>query len=393
MNRCTALFCAVVMAVSPIGVRAEKQDKNLGYARGIVAFEKKHNGIKDGSSLLSGDIAKDAGTDSSDWLAIAALRYGLEDSTGEYFKAWETYIVNSYAENDGLDEVKATEWHRAVLTSLALGFDPTDIQGIDLLADGTYERDEKHPLDEQGLNGKIWALIALDSCDWKISDDAELSRAELVNDIISAQHEDGGFSLDGTVQESDPDITAMAVQALAPYRGCMEVSEAAEKALDELASQRGSLSSCESVAQCVCALCCMGIDPEKDERFAGITEELYSYACDDGGFAHEKGGASSEVASAQTLIALCSLDRLEKGERPIYDFIPERPAPLQEGTLAEVTAAKDLNTECPIKDADPMTLEKGMSPVKMMVTGIIVAVVAAAFVAGGMFRKRKEITK
>ena len=393
LGRLTAVVCAAVMMFTPLTAYAEVQDKNMGYARGIVAYEKKLNGIKDSGSLLSGAVAENAGTDSSDWLAIGVLRFGLEDSTAEYHDAWEAYITDAYAQYGGLDKVKATEWHRAVLTALALGADPTDVKGIDLLADGTYARSPEHPLDEQGLNGEIWALIALDSCDWKIPDTAALTREQLVTHIISVQHEDGGFSLDASAKDSDPDLTAMAVQALAPYRGCKEVSEAADKALGYLSADLSRLDTCESVAQCVCALCCMGIDPRTDARFSGITDELYSYARNDGGFAHEKDGASSEVASAQTLIALCSLSRLEKGERTVYDFIPDAPVPLAQGTLKDIADAKNMNTECPVHGGDDAPVLKGTNTTGIILIVGITAACSAAFTAVMIFRKRKEREK
>ena len=288
LKRPAALLTAAVMMSTPICASALDTKQAEGYARGIVTYEKQKNGIPEGDSLLSGRIAEDAGFDSSDWLAIAAVRSGLETDTGEYYSAWKNRIDSDYSDDGALDRLNATDWHRAVLTGICLGVDPTDVSEVDLLGRGTYLRGEGRPLDAQGLNGEIWALIAMDSCDWKLPEDAKPDRAEIINSIIDTRNSDGGFSLVPGDGRSDLDITAMALQALAPYRCCNETEDTVAKAVEHLAEKHGDADNCESTAQIICALCCLDIDPDEDSRFAGLTDELISYANDDGGFAHRK---------------------------------------------------------------------------------------------------------
>ena len=209
---------AAVMMSTPIYASALDTKQAEGYAKGIVTYEKQKNGIPEGESLLSGRIAEDAGFDSSDWLAIAAVRSGLEEDTGEYYYAWKNRIDSEYSDDGALDRLNATDWHRAVLTGICLGVDPTDVSEVDLLGRGTYMRGEGRPLDAQGINGDIWALIAMDSCDWKLPEDAKPDRTEIIYSIIDTQNSDGGFSLVPGDGRSDLDITAMALQALATYR-------------------------------------------------------------------------------------------------------------------------------------------------------------------------------
>ncbi|MEE1457152.1 MAG: hypothetical protein UF383_08240 [Oscillospiraceae bacterium] len=182
----------------------------------------------EGMSALSGkkgELLKDqeqfpAGTSVCDWLAMAMALSGAEESYADYLQALKAYVENAYAKNGCLDKNKATEYHRIALTVMALGGDPTsfgvkpDGSAIDLIAEGTYNyaRDPG----AQGLNGWIWALIALDAQDTEVPADAQYSREDMVSAIVIAQEPDGGFGL--IPGKSDVDITAMAVQALAPYQ-------------------------------------------------------------------------------------------------------------------------------------------------------------------------------
>ena len=390
MLKSLAVLAAAVMLFSPVSASALGTEQADGYARGIVTFEKNKNGIPEKDSLLSGRIAEDAGYDSSDWLAIAAVRSGLEDDTAEYRAAWKKRIEDDYSGEVSLDRLNATDWHRAVLMGLCLGADPKNISGIDLLGGGIYLRGENRSLDRQGLNAWIWGLIAADSCDWKLPDDAKPDRTDMVYAIINAQNTDGGFSLSSGDGRSDIDITAMALQALAPYRCCDETEETVGRAVEYLAEEYGIADNCESIAQVVCALCCLDIDPDKDDRFAGLTDELIAYANDDGGFAHIKGEGSSELASSQALIALCSLQRLRTGERAVYDMNEGSPEKPEKTTLEEMAAAKGRNTSVPVQENNGGMKE---SKVTFAVCAAI-AVFGIAAASGGIYmRRRKETDK
>ena len=107
-----------------------------------------------------------------------------------------------------------------------------------------------------------------------------LTREKLIQVILDAQLTDGGWTLSGT--KADPDMTAMAIQALAPYYKTNETVKAAvDKALEALSAlQRndggfgswGTVNS-ESCDQVIVALTALGIDPTADSRFVknGLT--------------------------------------------------------------------------------------------------------------------------
>ena len=386
LKRLAALSAAAVMLLVPVSASALETGQAEGYARGIIIFEKNKNGIPEKDSLLSGSIAEDAGFDSSDWLAIGAVRAGLEDDTAEYRAAWEKRIQEDYSDEESIGKIVPTDWHRAVLTGLCLGADPADVSGVDLLGCGTYLRGENRSLDKQGLNAWIWGLIAVDSCDWKMPEGADPDRKDMIDTIISAQNSDGGYSLTAGDGRSDIDITAMALQALSPYRNCEEAEGTIAAALEYLAENKSSADNCESTAQMICALCCLDIDPDADERFAGLTDAMISFANDDGGFAHKNGEISSELASSQALIALCSLQRLRSGERSVYDMNEGSAVKPQRTTLDAMAAAKNRNTTAP-------AVKKSSAKGKKVTASVsaVIAVFGIAAVSGGiLMRRRKE---
>lgn len=169
-----------------------------------------------------------AGDSVSDWLAVASGRAGLQRP--DYLRDLESYVTSMYRENGGLDRIKATEWHRITLAVQAQGGDPTafgrDREGkpIDLVAEGTYNWSRSRSLGAQGLNGWIFALITLDSGGFAVPEGAAYTREDMRRAILSAQTEEGAFGL--SAGTADVDITAMALQALAPYQEDPATAEA-----------------------------------------------------------------------------------------------------------------------------------------------------------------------
>ena len=135
---------------------------------------------------------------------------------------------------------------------------------IDLIADGCYDCVVEGGPGAQGLNGWIFALLAMDAGGYQAPEGARYTRETIIEAIISAQGEDGGFSLTGDAL--DADITAMALQALAPYAdGQAEVIDRALAALSAAQCADGGFASwgaenAESTAQVVMALCALGIE-------------------------------------------------------------------------------------------------------------------------------------
>lgn len=321
--------------------------------QGIMTQKRSALGLSETDNLLSGDELTYAGSSATDWLPIGLSRCGVEDDYDAYLAALQSYVEQKYREPDKLDRVKATEWHRISLAVLACDGDPThfgkDENGsdINLIADGVYDRGKTVDIGAQGLNGWLWGLITLDSMKYNIPAGSSYTRTEMIKKILSFQLPDDGFNLRfAQGSTADPDITAMAIQALAPYyrNATFNVKDPVDKALDclsELQLDTGDFRSwgtrnSESVSQIIVSLCSIGVDPQNDSRFIkngiNLLDALFYYQQEDGGFAHsyesDPGnpsaipGESNSIATDQALLALVAVWRQAQGMSILYDFRP-----------------------------------------------------------------------
>lgn len=321
--------------------------------QGIMTQKRAALGLSETDNLLSGDELTYAGSSATDWLPIGLSRCGVEDDYDAYLAALQTYVEQKYREEDKLDRVKATEWHRISLAVLACGGDPThfgkDESGndINLIADGVYDRGKTVDIGAQGLNGWLWGLITLDSMKYNIPAGSSYTRTEMIKRILSFQLPDDGFSLRfAQGSTADPDITAMAIQSMGPYyrTSTLNVKDPVDRALERLSQLQldtadfrswGTRNS-ESTSQVIISLCSVGIDPQNDPRFVknglNLLDALFYYQQEDGGFAHsyelDEGnpsavpGESDSMATDQALLALVSVWRQAQGMSPLYDFRP-----------------------------------------------------------------------
>ena len=208
-----------------------------------------------------------------------------------------------------MDTSYATDYERYILAVTAQGYDATDVSGYDL----TAPLQDAQAVIKQNINAPIFALLALDSGNYPSQ-----VRQDYIDAILKAQKPDGGFTYNPDAP-SDPDMTAMAVQALAPYMDGQEaVGAAVEKALSCLSKMQqpnGGFtawgeSSCESTAQVILALNAAGI-PLTDENFVKdghtLLENLTSFQAANGGFCHKQGDAASAYSTEQAVRALVDI--------------------------------------------------------------------------------------
>ncbi len=264
-----------------------------------------------------------------DWLVFGLARSGA-DISQKYLDTYYKNVVNYVEETGGvLSERKYTEYSRVVLALTAIGKDPRDVAGYDLLLP-LADFDETV---SQGLNGAIFALLALDSGRYDIPENpnaaTQATRELYVAEILRREIETGGWALSGN--EPDADMTAMALQALAKYRDDPETSAAIERGITALSSMQepngaylswGEENS-ESVSQVITALTELGISPE-DSRFVKNGQTLLSslerFSCEDGGYRHTLSGGADEMASEQALYALAAVHRAQAGLSTLYDM-------------------------------------------------------------------------
>ena len=269
------------------------------------------------------------GSQIGDWIVFGLARSGVK-VPANYYETYYKNVTAAVTEAGGtLSETKYTEYSRLVLALTAIGRNPRDVGGYDLL----MPLADFDQTTAQGVNGAIFALLALDSGSYEIPENpdaaVQATREGYVADILSRQNEDGGWSLAGGA--SDVDLTAMALQALAKYRGDAVVSGAVERGLAWLAWEQepnGAYLSwdeenSESVCQVIVALTELGISLD-DERFVKngqtLPQVLERFACEDGSYRHALNGSSDEMATEQALYALAAIHRAETGETTLYDM-------------------------------------------------------------------------
>ena len=290
-----------------------------------------------------------------EWTVLGLARSGAEIPETYFQEYYQAVESNVKSVNGVLHEKKYTEYSRVILALTAIGKDPTNVAGCNLLLPlGDYEKTIW-----QGINGPIWALIALDSANYEIpqNPDAQIqaTRELYLQRILNCQNPDGGWSLtsaENTV--SDPDVTAMALQALAKYQEQENVSTAIEKALLLLSSLQDSSGgytswdqeNAESTIQVLVALGELGI-PVSDARFVKdgntILDQIFSYARSDGSFSHSlEDGAFNLMATEQCFYGLVSALRAEQGLSSLYRM----------GDVTTVTGLSSKNTGLSDKHAD-----------------------------------------
>lgn len=279
-------------------------------------------------------IAKDADTSfGNEWSVFCLARANAPEHAtylNSYLKAIDAYVAEK---NGVLSKTKSTEYSRVILAVTAAGKRATNIGGYNLIA---ALADQKF-VENQGLNGTPYALLALDSKQYAVpelpssasNDAVRTTRDGLIASILSSQLEDGGWAFSGS--SSDTDMTAIALQALAPYKDKSDVKAAIEKAVAWLSAHQteqgdfatSNTANAESTAQAIVALCALNIDPA-DASFTknGKTalDGLMRYAVSDGGFKHIINGSRNNLATIQGFYALVAYQRYQNHEVSLFNM-------------------------------------------------------------------------
>lgn len=352
---------------------------------GIINWKKLDNGSTPDGYLINNVFLEQAGTTPGDWFPIGLGRYGYPDDYNAYLAVIKEVVQERYKTPGKLHNAKSTEWHRISLAILAMGGNPTNVgtdqngKPINLIADGSYDRGKTASLGRQGINGWIWGLIMLDSMRYPVPDGAFYKRDDIIVEILRQQLPDGGFALSGN--QSDPDISAMALQALAPYynnetaytytlakkkteatKTVRQVVDEAILTLSKLQLDSGDFHSwgtanVESTAQVLVALCSLGINPQADSRFIKngntLLDGIMKYKMPDGGFAHSftfdennptsLPNQSNTMATEQTLYTLVAYTRFKENRRTLYDFRAEMSRDLKGEINALISKIDKMN--------------------------------------------------
>ena len=270
-----------------------------------------------------------AGSIGGEWKALGLARSGRDVPGVDDYYASVVEYVKKYADAQEHLDGKPTESARIILALTAIGKDVTSVGGHDLLK-GLNSMDY---IKSQSVNGPVWTLLALDSYDYATSGD--VTRDKLVEAILAMQLPDGSWPVMKSKEIADIDMTAMAIQALAPYYSKNEAVKAAvDKALTFLSGAQaqdggfaenvGGTKSSESAAQVLVALCAMKIDPMADSRFIKnnhtVLDALCVYYVTGGGFKHEATGDLNGMATEQGYYALAAYYRMKANQSFLYDM-------------------------------------------------------------------------
>jgi len=273
-----------------------------------------------------------------EWAVLGQARAKVPLSEA-YIAAYYEKVVAYVQKNMGADGVlvdpesrnpAVTDNERIVLALTAIGKDPANVGGENLLK-ALQNKDIMKVTDTSNtdINGLVMGLLALNSRNYT-SDTSWLVQA-----VLAQQNEDGSWSASAdTKSVGDVDMTAMALQALAPYYkdgGNETVNTAVEKALNWLSGKyQSGYDSSESCAQVVIALSALNLDANTDARFTKTVEgktlsvlgNLLQYrVAENGGFKHQFADkAVNEMATEQALCAMAAYARFTEKANALYDM-------------------------------------------------------------------------
>ena len=274
-----------------------------------------------------------------EWAVLGLVRAGVELSDA-YIQAYYDKVVAYVKANIGSDGILRapddkntpviTDNERIALALTAIGKDPANVGGENLLK-ALQNKDIMKVTDTSNtdINGLVMGLLALNSRNYT-SDTSWLVQA-----VLAQQNEDGSWRASAeTKSVGDVDMTAMALQALAPYYkdgGNETVNTAVERALNWLSGKyQSGYDSSESCAQVVIALSALNLDANTDARFTKTVEgktlsvlgNLLQYrVAENGGFKHQFADkAVNEMATEQALCAMAAYARFTEKANALYDM-------------------------------------------------------------------------
>lgn len=282
------------------------------------------------AKLLANQSPKGVSAIGGEWLVLGLARGNCTVSKN-YYSDYSEKVKDIIKEKSGvLSTTKYTEYSRVILALTSIGEDVTNVGGYNLLS---YLADFSK-VKRQGINGAVWALIALDSNNYSVptgESTDNTTREKLIDYILGKELSTGGWTLAGNTP--DPDVTAMAITALSGnYNSNKEVKSAVDKGitvLSDIQKSSGNFSSggvvnSESVSQVIVCLSSLGINPDNDKRFIcdgkSLIDVLLGFSVGGGGFAHQKGGEYDQMATEQGFYALVAYERLLSKKTPLFDM-------------------------------------------------------------------------
>ncbi len=315
---------ALIIATAGIIPAVAYGNKKKQFEEGIIAYNLQKSSANSVQEWIDGELTRDAGV-GSEWYIIALSNCGKYDFSG-YNTALDGYL----SENE---VGSASSRLKYALTYIAIG-NKTNTYISNVLGNS---------IGEQGIMSLVFGLHLLNNgckCD-------TYSANRLIDELLSLQLTDGGFSVTG--EYGDVDVTAMTVQALAVHYNNSAVKPAVDDALDFLSARQlenGGYSAygvpnSESASQVIIALSSLGIDVCDDDRFIKngntIFDAMSSFHLDNGSFCHKEGGTSDSFATAQALCAVIAYENMKNGKSLFYIFNDNKPVSKETSSEANIT--------------------------------------------------------
>ncbi len=288
----------------------------------------------------------------ADWDVMDMAAYGLGGSMDKdtlVAKALEVYHKAN---------PPATDYERVAISLTSLGL---NARAVDDTAGGTADFIGKianyNPTSLGTINAYIYALIAYDSGNYELPPTANWTREKIWEHILTAQLADGGWALSGST--ADPDVTAMAISALANYQNEEDIANAIEDAVACLSARQtanGGFKSwgtenSNSTSMVIVALAALGIDADTDSRFikAGKSpiDALLSYKTADNRLGYNNTNYNA-MATEQGFRALVAYTKMLAAGTAynIYNF--------QDGSTSEPQPVDKSNLNAKIADAQAL---------------------------------------
>ncbi len=271
---------------------------------GVLSFEKAQDRADSVQEWLDSGLAQRAGV-TAEWYVLALSQNG------------ETYDFSAY--RSALDRYLSENTVSSAATRQKYALVYRSIGGGEAYIAETMG----NSVGELGLMSWVYGLhLVNNGCE-----ERPHAPQEIVRTILDLQLPDGGWALSGNA--ADVDVTAMTLQALAPYSA--EYPAEIDRALTLLSERQladGDFASYgtpnpESTAQVMTALLALGIEPLGDPRFVKdgrtLLDGIAKYRLADGSFCHVQGGAMNENANMQVFFALSAL---QSGNAPYLLYVP-----------------------------------------------------------------------
>lgn len=314
----TALSAGTVVATgTPVDATAGAEPVTLtitvaGVAASPATSESASAGIDAAAAFIDARRSSDAFQYGDEWEIYDFAKAGRKIDS-KLLDNYRASLAKHKAEW-GSATCALTETERVALALSAIGEDITDYDGVNLVELICSRTDMTR------ANEKIFALMALNASGSDVPAGSAWTRASLVDAVCELLGSDD--AVEGT-RLGDVDLTAMAIQAVAPYEGDTKVDAAIENGLSYLKGKMSAgtcdFGSAEANAQVILALLSLDRDPANPvngfaNAVTNVVCALDLYRVDGGnGYAHSKGGAANAMATEQALRALTTY-RVSSGE-------------------------------------------------------------------------------